>query len=63
VKAARTSNLLCFGNFEVGLRAGDVRKQGVKLRLPEPSFQILAMLLEHPGELAKRGDSEETLAR
>ena len=58
---ARSSHLVRFGVFEVDLRAGELRKQGVKLRLPEQSFQILAMLLEHPGELVTREEIQKRL--
>ncbi len=49
-----------FGSFELDLRAGELRKQGVKIKLQEQPFQILAMLLEHPGEVVTR---EELLER
>src|SRR5215467_6689072 len=43
-----------FGVFEVDLRAGELRKYGVRLRLQEQPFQVLAMLLERPGETVTR---------
>jgi len=43
-----------FGVFSLDLRSGEMRKRGVRLKLPEQSFQVLAMLLEHPGELVNR---------
>ena len=43
-----------FGLFEVDLRAGEVRKQGVKIKLQEQALRILAMLLEHPGQVITR---------
>src|SRR5215469_14568621 len=43
-----------FAAFELDLEAGELKKQGVKLRLPEQSFQILAMLLERPGQVVTR---------
>ncbi len=43
-----------FGMFELDLRAGELRKQGVKIKIQEQPFQILAMLLEHPGEVVTR---------
>jgi TolB-like protein len=46
--------LLRFGSFELDLRAGELRKQGVKIKLQEQPFQILSMLLEHPGEVVTR---------
>jgi Tol biopolymer transport system component/DNA-binding winged helix-turn-helix (wHTH) protein len=43
-----------FGVFEVDLRSGELRKQGVRVRLQEQPFKVLAALLEHPGEIVSR---------
>jgi TolB-like protein/DNA-binding winged helix-turn-helix (wHTH) protein/Tfp pilus assembly protein PilF len=43
-----------FGNFEVDLNAGQVRKGSSKLRLPGQSFEILIRLLDRPGEVVTR---------
>ncbi len=43
-----------FGNFEVDLPAGRLRKRGVCLRLRQQSLEILAILLQHPGEVITR---------
>src|SRR6476646_4725140 len=52
---------LCFGVFEVDLRAGDLRKRGLKVRLQQQPFQVLAMLLEHAGEVVGREDLQKRL--
>jgi TolB-like protein/DNA-binding winged helix-turn-helix (wHTH) protein/Flp pilus assembly protein TadD len=52
---------LRFGVFEVDLRAGELRKHGVKLRLQEQPFQVLAMLLERPGETVTREELRNRL--
>ncbi|PYR88451.1 MAG: hypothetical protein DMF84_28050 [Acidobacteria bacterium] len=52
---------LRFGVFEVNLRAGELRKHGMKLRLPEQPFQVLAMLLERPGEIVTREELRNRL--
>ncbi len=57
----RSSHLIQFETFEVDLRSGELRKKGVKVRLPEQSFQILAMLLKGPGELVTREDIQNHL--
>jgi len=49
-----------FGIFEVDLRGGELRKRGLRIRLQDQPFQVLAMLLERPGELVTR---EELRAR
>ena len=43
-----------FGVFEVDLRAAELRKHGVRIKLQEQPFQILSLLLEHPGEVVTR---------
>ena len=50
-----------FGVFEVDLRAGELRKHGVRLRLQEQPFQVLAMLLERPGETVTREELRNRL--
>ena len=50
-----------FGNFEVDLPAGHLRKRGVKIRLRDQSFEILAILLERPGEVVTREDLRRRL--
>lgn len=50
-----------FGAFEVDLRAGELRKNGVRIRLQEQPFQILALLLEHPGEVVTRDELRQKL--
>jgi adenylate cyclase len=55
------SRLARFGNFELDLRVGELRRQGLRIRLPEQPFQILAMLLECPGEVVTREAIRERL--
>jgi len=45
-----------FSGFEVDLRAGELRRSGRKVKIQEQPFQILAMLLERPGEIVTRED-------
>jgi TolB-like protein/DNA-binding winged helix-turn-helix (wHTH) protein/Tfp pilus assembly protein PilF len=45
-----------FGLFEANLRSGDLVKQGRRLKLQTQPFQILAILLEHPGQIVTRED-------
>src|SRR4051794_28067881 len=45
---------LRFGIFEADLRTGELKKRGVRVRLQEPPFQVLAALLARPGELITR---------
>jgi len=50
-----------FDAYDVNLRTGEVRKHGQKIRLAGRPFQILAMLLEQPGELLTRKDLQARL--
>lgn len=43
-----------FGSFEMDEIAGELRKDGAKIRLQEQPFQILQILLEQPGEVVTR---------
>ncbi|MGD1063570.1 MAG: winged helix-turn-helix domain-containing protein [Terracidiphilus sp.] len=45
---------ISFGEYELNVRAGELRKGGRRIRLQEQPFQILVMLLEHPGEVVTR---------
>jgi DNA-binding winged helix-turn-helix (wHTH) protein/Tfp pilus assembly protein PilF len=50
-----------FGVFEVDLHTGELRKQGLKVKLHGQPVQILALLLERPGELVTREELKEKL--
>ena len=50
----RTSEILRFGIFEINLRAGEVRKQGVRVKLQEQPFHVLTILLQRRGEVVTR---------
>src|SRR6516225_8230909 len=46
--------LVRFGAFEADLRTGELRKNGIKLKFGGQPFQVLALLLEHPGDIVTR---------
>src|SRR5262247_3083865 len=46
-----TPDVVRFGTFEVDLRARELRKSGVRRKLGGQPFQVLAILLERPGDL------------
>lgn len=56
-------DVLRFGVFELNLKARELRKHGVRVRLPGQPFQVLSMLLEHPGSLVTRSELQERLWR
>jgi cholera toxin transcriptional activator len=53
-EAGSTTRRVRFGVFEVDLATGELRREGVKIRLQEQPFQVLAELLDRPGELVTR---------
>jgi TolB-like protein/DNA-binding winged helix-turn-helix (wHTH) protein/Flp pilus assembly protein TadD len=55
------ARLLRFGVFEVDLRAGELRKHGLRVRLQEQPFQVLALLLENHGEVVTREELQKKL--
>jgi DNA-binding winged helix-turn-helix (wHTH) protein len=50
-----------FGVFELDLSAGELRKGGVRLRLQEQPFQVLALLLERAGAVVTREELRQKL--
>jgi TolB-like protein/DNA-binding winged helix-turn-helix (wHTH) protein/Tfp pilus assembly protein PilF len=52
---------LCFGVFEIDIPAGELRKHGLRIRLQEQPFQVLAILLEHPGGVVTREELQKKL--
>ncbi|HET6175784.1 MAG TPA: winged helix-turn-helix domain-containing protein, partial [Candidatus Sulfotelmatobacter sp.] len=50
-----------FSTFEADLRSGELRKGGVKLKLGGQPFQVLAILLEQPGQVITREELQKRL--
>jgi TolB-like protein len=50
-----------FGTFELDPESGELRKQGLKVKLQEQPFQILQILLEHPGKVVTREDLQQRI--
>ncbi len=53
--------LFRFGIFEIDLAAGELRKNGAKVRLQEQPFQVLVLLLERRGEVVPREELRKRL--
>ena len=53
--------MLRFGLFEVDLDSFELRKQGLKLKLAEQPFRVLAVLLERPGQVVSREELRDKL--
>ena len=52
---------LRFADFELSLRSGELRRNGVKIKLQEQPFQILVLLLQQRGEVVTREDLRQKL--
>jgi len=50
-----------FGAFEVDVRAGELRRHGRRIKLPDQPFQVLAILLERPGQVVTRDELQKRL--
>jgi eukaryotic-like serine/threonine-protein kinase len=50
-----------FGSFELDLQQGKLSKSGIRIRLQEQPLQILALLLQHPGQLVTREEIRQKL--
>ena len=56
-----TSTIVKFDAYALDLRAGELFKNGKKIKIQEQPVQILAMLLERPGEVVTREELRERL--
>jgi DNA-binding winged helix-turn-helix (wHTH) protein len=52
----RSSEVFRFGTFEADVPAGELRKQGVRLKLQEQPLRVLTILLQRPGEVVTRDE-------
>src|SRR5579859_2182189 len=50
-----------FGAFELDVRAGELRKSGLKIKLQPQPLQVLLLLLERPGEVFTREELRRKL--
>src|ERR1035437_3125755 len=55
------SRTIRFGPFELDVRAAELRKHGIRIRLHEQPFRILLMLLNRPGEAVLRDEIRQVL--
>ena len=56
-----TQVLYRFSTFEADPQAGELRKNGLRLRIQDQPFQILLRLLERPGQIVTREELKTTL--
>jgi cholera toxin transcriptional activator len=60
-ESVSSRRMVRFGVYELDLASGELRKGGLKIRLSGQPFQILAMLLERPGEVVTREQLQQKL--
>jgi TolB-like protein len=60
-ESAQFRRAIKFGVFEADLAARELRKNGLKIRLQDQPFQVLALLLENSGQVVTREDLRQKL--
>ena len=58
---SQISHLIRFDNFELDLRAGELRNGGLRIRLQEQPLLILQVLLENAGEVVTRDELQKKI--
>lgn len=58
---ANLSRLFRFGVFEANEAAGELRKNGIRIKLHSQPFQVLVMLLDRPREVVTREEMRRRL--
>jgi DNA-binding winged helix-turn-helix (wHTH) protein/Tol biopolymer transport system component len=61
VAVSPAQDVIHFGLFELDLKAGQLTRNGSNLRLPQQPLQLLALLLERPGEILTRDELRQRL--
>lgn len=61
MRESSAKNSVRFGVFTADLAAAELRKNGVRIRLQEQPFQVLAYFLERPGEVVTREELRQKL--
>ena len=61
MEPAVRARTVSFGAFRADLRAGLLYKHGIRLKLQDQPFQVLALLLEHAGDLVTRDEFRQKL--
>ena len=59
--ASPAPHIVRFGVFELDAQSGELRRHGLKVRLPDQSFQILKLLLSRPGDVVTREEVRQVL--
>ena len=57
----RQTSVVRFGTYEIGLRSGELRKAGVRIRVQQQPLKLLEILLERPGEVVTREELRDRM--
>ena len=57
----QANEVLRFGSYEVDIRAGELRKDGIRIKLHGQPFDVLTLLLQRPGEVVTREELQQKL--
>ena len=55
------NRILRFGVFEIDLQGGELRRAGLRQKLRPQAFEVLKVLLEHPGQIVTRDELQKRL--
>jgi eukaryotic-like serine/threonine-protein kinase len=58
---AQPARFICFGPFQLDVRAAELRRNGTRVRLPDQSIKVLTMLVQSSGEIVTREQLHRTL--
>jgi TolB-like protein/DNA-binding winged helix-turn-helix (wHTH) protein/tetratricopeptide (TPR) repeat protein len=61
IQDANEPGTILFGKFAAVLRTGELLREGLPVRLPAQSFQVLCLLLSRPGQLVSRQELQKAL--
>jgi DNA-binding winged helix-turn-helix (wHTH) protein len=61
VQVQQADRVYRFGRFELETRSGQLRRNGLRVRIQEQPRRILILLLEHAGDLVKREELHQIL--
>jgi TolB-like protein/DNA-binding winged helix-turn-helix (wHTH) protein/Flp pilus assembly protein TadD len=55
------THIVHFGIFQIDLKARELHKAGVKVKLQEQPFRVLALLVDHAGQVVTRGELQQKI--
>src|SRR5262252_5454507 len=58
---ASPARFVRFGPFQLDVRSAELRRNGVKVRVPDQSIKVLTMLVQNPGEIVTREQLHQKL--